>query len=77
MATTEQLDDWKAKLAAAELAYAGLISGGSVVLVQTGDRRVQFSESNRGALLAYINRLKRLIAGTCGGAGRINYPVPL
>lgn len=78
MASTEQIQIWTARLAEAEAAYHQIQIGGAATLIRDpGGRQLQFSSANLATLLAYINRLKALIAGNAGtGLGRIRYVTP-
>ena len=65
MTDQERLDDARAQ-------YHLLVTGTQArVLVDTDGKRVEYSLANRGALLAYIERLERKIAGTSTGPMRI------
>jgi hypothetical protein len=77
MATPEQIAIWQGWLANCELALQTLTVKGGTVSVQYGDRRTQYSELSRSALLNQIARLKAMIAGKRPGVGRINYVTPV
>lgn len=77
MATAEQIAIWTTRLEEAEAAYHSLQIGESTVSVRDpSGRSLQFTAASEASLLAYIHRLKALIAGRSPGLGRIRYVTP-
>ncbi|MEP1255484.1 MAG: gpW family head-tail joining protein [Alphaproteobacteria bacterium] len=65
MTTQEKLDDAKAQ-------YHLLVTGQQAkVFVDQNGERVEYTQANRGALLAYIQRLDREVAGTRPGPMKV------
>lgn len=54
------------RLSEAESAYHKLLTGTKLVEIQHGDMRRKFMETEKGALLGYINDLKTQIAALGG-----------